>query len=110
MAGAGRALLAVYPHGYILPSVAHTARDKTRLLHRVRRIQGQLTAVEKALVEERGCDEVMHTLAACRGAITALTAEIIEGHIRGHIMDPETTSQKSRATRELIDVVKKFLR
>jgi DNA-binding FrmR family transcriptional regulator len=90
--------------------VAHTVRDKGSLLNRIRRIRGQLAAVEKALTEERECHEVMQTLAACRGAITALTAEVIEGHIRGHIVDPDTTSGKSQAARELIDVIKKFLR
>lgn len=96
--------------GYILDVVAHTVRDKGRLLNRVRRIRGQLAAVEKALSEERECHEVMQTLAACRGAITALTAEVIEGHVRGHIVDPDTASGKSRAARQLIDVIKTFLR
>jgi DNA-binding FrmR family transcriptional regulator len=90
--------------------VAHTVKDKTKLLNRVRRLKGQLAAVEKALVEERECDEILHTLAACRGAIGALTAEVMEGHVRGHIADPDATSDRSRAARQLIDVIKKYLR
>jgi DNA-binding FrmR family transcriptional regulator len=90
--------------------VAHTVRDKSKLLNRVHRLQGQLAAVEKALTQERECHEVLQTLAACRGAMNALTAEVIEGHVRGHIADPDATSKRSHAARELIDVIKTYLR
>ncbi|HKF28778.1 MAG TPA: metal-sensing transcriptional repressor, partial [Candidatus Binataceae bacterium] len=35
--------------------MSHTIREKTKLLHRVRRLRGQLLAVERALEEEAGC-------------------------------------------------------
>ena len=69
--------------------MAHIAKHKKQLLHRVRRLRGQLNAIEKALDEERDCSSVLLTLAACRGAMDSLMAEIIEGHIRFHILDPE---------------------
>ena len=90
--------------------MAHTISDKAKLLNRVHRVQGQLAAVERALNDESECDEVLRMLAACRGAIGALTAEVIEGHIRFHIVDPDATSQKSRAARQLVDVVRRYLR
>ena len=90
--------------------VAHTLKDKSKLLNRVRRLQGQLAAVEKALTEERECHDVLHTLAACRGAMAALTAEVMEGHVRGHIADPDATSERSHAARQLIDVIRRYLR
>jgi DNA-binding FrmR family transcriptional regulator len=107
----GRRSLLYTPMGMLVFwRVAHTVKDKTKLLNRVRRLQGQLAAVEKALVEERECEEILHTLAACRGAIGALTAEVMEGHVRGHIADPDATSERSRAARQLIDVIKRYLR
>jgi DNA-binding FrmR family transcriptional regulator len=92
--------------------MAHTIRDKQKLLNRVRRIQGQLTAVEKALEQEQDCSTILLTIAACRGAINGLMAEIIEGHIRFHVVDPdrEPTTEKARAAQELIDVVKAYLK
>ena len=66
--------------------MAHTIRDKTKLLHRVRRIRGQLNAVEKALLAEDECSTILLRVAACRGAIDSLMAEIIEGHIQFHIL------------------------
>ncbi len=92
--------------------MAHTVRDKKKLLNRVRRIRGQIAAVEKALEAEQDCSAILLTIAACRGAINGLMAEVIEGHIRHHVVDPDRqpTSEQSRAAQELIDVVKAYLK
>jgi DNA-binding FrmR family transcriptional regulator len=93
-------------------AVAHTIRDKTKLLHRIRRIKGQLEAAERAVEEEQDCSVVLHTLAACRGALNGLVAEVIEGHIRHHVVNPDTepTSEQARAAQQLIDVVRAYLK
>lgn len=92
--------------------MAHTVRDKKKLLNRVRRIRGQVEAIEKALDQERDCSELLQTIAACRGAINGLMAEVIEGHIRFHVVDPDSkpTSDQAKAAQELMDVVKTYLR
>jgi FrmR/RcnR family transcriptional regulator, repressor of frmRAB operon len=90
----------------------HTTRDKEKLIARIRRIRGQVEAVEKAIAKEEDCAKVLTTVAACRGALTSLTAEILEDHIRFHVLDPEAKSNSKRAAagEELIDVVRAFLK
>lgn len=92
--------------------MAHTIRDKKKLLHRVRRIRGQVNAVETALENEKDCSAVLLNLAACRGAINSLMAEILEGHIRFHVLDPDRkpTAEQFEAAQELIDVIKSYLK
>ena len=92
--------------------MAHTKREKEKLMHRVSRIRGQLNAVEKALEEEQDCSAVLHRLAACRGALNALLAEILEGHIREHVVDPSkaANARQAEATEELIDVVRTYFK
>ena len=92
--------------------MAHVIRDRKRLLNRVRRIRGQVDAVEKSLTEDAECSQILHTIAACRGAIDALMAEVIEGHIRFHVVDPDhhPDSQRSMAAQELIDVIKMYMK
>jgi FrmR/RcnR family transcriptional regulator, repressor of frmRAB operon len=92
--------------------MAHTIRDKKKLLNRVRRIRGQIDAVEKALEQEQDCSAILLTIAACRGAINGLMAEVIEGHIRFHVANPdhEPTTEKARAAQQLIEVVKMYLK
>lgn len=92
--------------------MAHTSKDKAKLLARVRRIGGQVAAIEKALDEDQDCGKVLQQLAACRGALNGLMGEIIEGHIRFHVVDPDQdpTSEQSQAAQELIDVLKTYLK
>jgi len=93
-------------------ATAHTIRDKKKLLFRVRRLRGQIEAVERALDEERSCAEVLQIIAACRGAINGLMAELLEGHIRYHVIDPDTNrnSHSTQAAEELIEVLRSYLR
>ncbi len=90
--------------------MAHTLRDKKKLINRVRRIRGQIDAIEKALEQERDASVILHTIAACRGAMNGLIAEVIEGHIRLHIIDPtkKPTAEQVNAAEELIDVVRSY--
>lgn len=90
----------------------HTIREKQKLIARVRRIRGQVEGVEKALVEEKGCYEVLQTVAAARGALNALVVELIEDHVRTHVLDPgeKIPASRSRAAEELIDVVRSYMK
>ena len=69
--------------------MSHTVREKQKLLNRARRIRGQAEAIVRALEEEKGCEQVMHLIAGCRGAVNGLLAEVVEEHIRTHLVDPD---------------------
>ncbi len=92
--------------------MAHTVKDKDKLLLRVRRITGQLRAVERALESEQSCSEVLQLIAAARGAINGLMAEVMEGHIRLHVADPaiDRRRERERGAAELIQVVRTYLK
>jgi len=92
--------------------MAHTIREKAKLLGRVRRIRGQLEALERALDAERGCGEILQQIAAARGAINGLMAEVIEDHIQLHVAGHAIKSEadRSRAAAELIEVVRSYLK
>jgi len=60
--------------------MSHTIKEKSRLLARVRRIRGQVEAVERALEAELGCADVLQLVASVRGAMNGLTIELIEDH------------------------------
>ena len=98
--------------GIVYEFMAHTIRDKKKLLNRLRRIRGQVEAIERLVEQEEDCSAILQTIAACRGAVNGLMAEVIEGHIRFHIVDPnhQPTSQRARAAQELIEVVQTYLK
>jgi DNA-binding FrmR family transcriptional regulator len=92
--------------------VSHTVRDKQKLLNRVRRIRGQVEAIERALNDEAGCERVMHLIAGCRGAMNGLLAEVIEDHVRTHLVDRETDpgALKADAVDQLVEVVHSYFK
>jgi len=93
-------------------TVVHTIREKNKLLARVRRIRGQVEAIERALETEIGCADVLQVIASVRGAMNGLMAEVMEDHIRFHVVDParEPNSQRAQGAQELIDVVRTYLK
>ena len=62
--------------------MAHTIREKKKLLARVGRIRGQIEAIEPALNDEAECERIMHMIAGVRGSVGGLMAEMVEDHIR----------------------------
>ena len=92
--------------------MSHTTRAKTKLLARVRRIRGQVEALERALEAELGCAEVLQQIAAVRGAVNGLMVEVMEEHIETHLADPaiESHARRRQGAEELMDVVRAYLK
>ncbi len=90
----------------------HTSQQKSKMLARVRRIRGQVEAIERALDKDASCDEVMHLIAAVRGATTGLMNEVIEDHVRGHLVNVERhpDALDPDAVEQLLDVLKTYLK
>jgi DNA-binding FrmR family transcriptional regulator len=91
--------------------VSHTIKDKKKLLSRIRRIKGQSEAIERALEGDSECEDILQLVASCRGALNGLMAELIEGHLRFHVLDPDqkTSPSQLEAADELMAVVKRYL-
>lgn len=89
----------------------HTVRDQKKLLIRVRRIKGQTEALEQALERETECAAVLQQIAAIRGAVNGLMAEVLEGHIREHL-GPEAVSPNERREdlEQVVGVLRSYLK
>ena len=92
--------------------MSHTIADKQRLVLRAKRIHGQVAALIRTLTEERDCSEVLQVMSAARGAMNSLMAELLEGHIRSHVLNgkQKPTSQQTVAADEVIEMVKSYLK
>lgn len=90
--------------------MSHTRDEKAKLLARVSRIRGQVEALEHSLQAERGCFEVLQQIAAVRGAINGLMAEVIEDHIEGHLLPAEDEAKRRQSADELIEVMRTYLK
>jgi DNA-binding FrmR family transcriptional regulator len=90
--------------------MSHTKVEKAKLLARVRRVRGQVEAVERALESEKGCATVLHLIVAARGAMNSLMTEVIEDHIRLHVAQPTKDAERARGAEELIEAVQAYLK
>ena len=92
--------------------MAHTFREKQKLLSRVRRMKGQVEAIERALESEAGCERILHLIAGVRGAMAGLMAEVVEDHIRSHLVDAEKHpgALNAEAAEQLMDVIRTYLK
>jgi len=92
--------------------MTHTIREKEKLVLRVRRIRGQIEALERALTAEIECSDVLHLITAARGALNGLMAELVEDHVRFHVLDPKQkpTSEQALAADELVDIIRSYLK
>jgi DNA-binding FrmR family transcriptional regulator len=91
--------------------MGHTVRNKQQLISRAKRIQGQVEALVRALTEEQDCSDVLQLMSAARGAMNSLMAELLEGHIREHVLGGrKPTQDQTLAADEVIAMVKSYLK
>ncbi len=90
--------------------MAEISRERTKLLNRVKRIRGQMDAVERTLAAEENCTDVLMLLAAVRGGINGLMAEVLEDHIRLHLLQDGRAPLTPDLGEELIDLVRAYLK
>jgi DNA-binding FrmR family transcriptional regulator len=79
------------------------------LLKRVRRLAGQIGAVERALVAGEDCATTLHIVAAVRGAVNGLLDEIVESHVREHVAHPALTeAERAAGAEQLITAIRRY--
>lgn len=91
-------ILIVYPPIVYGGRMPHSPEDKKRILTRVRRIRGQVAALERALESGEPCLAILQQIAAVRGASNGLMSEMVEIHLKDELVSGETTPDQ-RAVR-----------
>ncbi len=85
-------------------------RERMKLVNRAKRIHGQMERVERSLSEEHDCSNILMLLAAVRGGIDGLMAEVMEDHIRLHMIGPNAKALTPELGEELIDLVRAYMK
>jgi DNA-binding FrmR family transcriptional regulator len=91
--------------------MSHTIQGSKRLLARVRRIQGQTQALEKALAQGEECLAVLQQIAAIRGAVNGLMAHVLEDHLREHLaLDAVPPQERATEMEQVITLLRSYLK
>lgn len=88
--------------------MSHTSREKLDLVNRTKKVIGQLEAILRALNDDEQCADVLQRLAAARGSINSLMAELMEDHIRNHM--PSNSKSSEEAADDLIGIMRTYLK
>ena len=89
--------------------MAHTKAAKEQLFKRVKRIAGQVQAIERALEGDADCAKTLHLVAATRGAMNGLLDEILEDHAWEHVAKPGLSDEeRAKGTEELLEAVRRY--
>lgn len=89
--------------------MGHLSSQNDALLKRVRRIAGQVEAIERSIVGEADCASTLHLIAATRGAINGLLDEVVEAHLREHVAKPGLDDEaRARGAEEVIEAIRRY--
>ena len=90
--------------------MSHTTKSKAKMVSRARRIKGQVEAIERALEGDGESEDILQLVASCRGALNGLMAELIEGHLKYHVLPSGDKASPSQveAAEELMAIVKRY--
>ncbi len=90
--------------------MSHQDRERVKLQQRVKKIRGQLDAIERSLTGDEDCGDQLMLLAAVRGGVNSLMAEVLETHIRFHLVDGAKEQIAPELAEDLIDLVRAYLK
>lgn len=85
-------------------------RESAKRVQRVRKMRGQLEAVERLLQSDGDCGQQLMLLAALRGGVNSLMREVLETHIRCHLTDGAQEQIAPELAEDLIDLVRSYLK
>ena len=92
-------------HGYVA--------GKDALLKRLHRIEGQVRGVERMIVDERYCIDILTQISAANTALEAVALEILDDHVTHCVAGALASGDEQEAktkTGELLEAVRRFAR
>ena len=90
--------------------MAHVTRNQKKLLSRVRRIGGQVAALEKALDANTECGRVLTQIAAIRGAVHGLMMEVLTGHLEEHVVSEPDERRRADEMAVVVNLMRTYLK
>jgi DNA-binding FrmR family transcriptional regulator len=82
--------------------------NKSALLKRLNRIEGQVRGIAKMVEEDRYCVDVLTQVSAIQSALDALALQLLENHTKGCVRSAIRSGNGETAIDELMSVVKRF--
>ncbi|EFE53634.1 transcriptional repressor RcnR [Providencia rettgeri DSM 1131] len=90
--------------------MSHTIRDKRKLIARINKMQGQISALKKMLDDAEECTDVLQQIAAIRGAVNGLMKEVIKGHLSEHLVHEDDESKRAKDLEVILNIFNSYMK
>lgn len=85
--------------------------EQKKIQSRINRIRGQVDGVERLLTQNEDCIKLLQQIAAVRGAVDGLMSEVLEHHIREHLVDQGSlTTERAADVDQLVVTLRSYLK
>ena len=85
-------------------------KEQQKLVARIKRIRGQVDSIERSLTGGEDCADILMLLANVRGGINSLMAEVLEDHIRLHLLSEKKDENPHELAEDMIELVRAYLK
>jgi CsoR family transcriptional regulator, copper-sensing transcriptional repressor len=92
-----------------MKSHTHSRSERDAQKLRVRRIAGQMNAIERMLEEDRDCSEILMQLVSARKAIKSLAEKLIQSHLKHCIEHAHSPAEGRQHLQELLVVLERYV-
>jgi len=82
--------------------------EKRALIVRLRRIRGQVEALERMVEADADCSDVLMQVVSARQALKSFSEEMIASHLRECIAHATSQAEGRREIRALLTVLKRY--
>ena len=87
----------------------HPKGEKDALILRLRKIRGQVQALERLVSEDADCADILNQVISARNALKSLAERVIQSHARDCIENVNNGGQARRNLRSLITVLHRYV-
>ncbi len=86
------------------------SKDKTSLLARLKKIEGQAKGIQEMVENDRYCIDIVQQLTALCAAADEVALLVLEGHIEGCVSDAIRAQHGKEHIKELMKTIRKAIR
>ncbi|WP_062047069.1 metal-sensitive transcriptional regulator [Bacillus sp. JCM 19034] len=96
-----------------MSSEKHTHRqadEKTQLLNRLKRIEGQVRGIQKMVEEDRYCVDILIQISAIQAAMKKVSLNLMENHTKHCVKGAIKKGEGDEVISELMEVIEKIVK
>ncbi len=77
-------------HGSLIDQLENMPPDRKAMLNRLKRVEGQLRGIQRMIIEDKPCRDILLQLSAARKAMQTACIEILKNYVKSCLAESKT--------------------